>query len=95
MGKRKSLYGNAFRLVKEYRDGQLEDIEIIIRDNNDNEWTSFNVYFVENGMVDARLIEQIDILNNSFYKQLKTEVVNIDDNHQDDSIDKEQANVNN
>ena len=93
MRKRKSLYGNVFRLVKEYRDGQLEDIEIIIGDNNDK-WNSFDMYFVEDGLVDVCLIEQIDILNNSFYKQLKTEVVNIDDHHQDDSIDKEQANAN-
>ena len=93
MRKRKSLYGNVFRLVKEYRDGQLEDIEIIIRDNNDK-WNSLNMYFVEDGLVDVCLIEQIDILNNSFYKQLKTEVVNMDDHHQDDSIDKEQANAN-
>ncbi len=83
MRKKKSLYTNAFRLIKEYRDGQLEDIEIIIRDNNDK-WNSFDMHFVEDGMVDARLIEQIDILNNSFYKQLKTEIVNIDGNYQDE-----------
>ena len=82
MRKKKSLYTNTFRLIKEYTNGELEGIEIIIRDTN-TDWDSFDYYPVEDGSIDARIIEQIDILNNSFYKQLKTEVVNIDDNYQD------------
>ena len=82
MRKKKSLYTNAFRLIKEYTNGELEGIEIIIRDTN-TDWDSFDYYPVEDGSIDARIIEQIDILNNSFYKQLKTEVVNVDDNYQD------------
>ena len=74
MRKKKSLYTNVFRLVKEYTNGELEGVEIIIRDTNEK-WNSFDYYFVEDGSIDARIIEQIDILRNSKrYVQLKSEV---------------------
>lgn len=73
MRKKKSLYTNAFRLIKEYTNGELEGIEIIIRDTN-TDWDSFDYYSVEDGLIDARIIEQIDILKDSGrYIQLKSE----------------------
>ena len=73
MRKKKSLYTNAFRLTKEYTNGELEGIEIIIRDTN-TDWDSFDYYPVEDGLIDARIIEQIDILKDSGrYIQLKSE----------------------
>lgn len=73
MRKKKSLYTNAFRLIKEYTNGELEGIEIIIRDTN-TDWDSFDYYPVEDGLIDARIIEQIDILKDSGrYIQLKSE----------------------
>ena len=73
MRKKKSLYTNAFRLIKEYTNGELEGIEIIIRDTN-TDWDSFDYYPVEDGLIDARIIEQIDILRDSGrYIQLKSE----------------------
>ena len=73
MRKKKSLYTNAFRLIKEYTNGELEGIEIIIRDTNTN-WDSFDYYSVEDGLIDARIIEQIDTLrDNGRYIQLKSE----------------------
>ena len=73
MRKKKSLYTNAFRLIKEYTNGELEGIEIIIRDTN-TDWDSFDYYSVEDGLIDARIIEQIDTLrDNGRYIQLKSE----------------------
>ena len=73
MRKKKSLYTNAFRLIKEYTNGELEGIEIIIRDTN-TDCDSFDYYPVEDGLIDARIIEQIDILKDSGrYIQLKSE----------------------
>lgn len=73
MRKKESLYTNAFRLIKEYTNGELEGIEIIIRDTN-TDWDSFDYYPVEDGLIDARIIEQIDILKDSGrYIQLKSE----------------------
>ena len=73
MRKKKSLYTNAFRLIKEYTNGELEGIEIIIRDTN-TDWDSFDYYPVEDGLIDARIIDQIDILKVSGrYIQLKSE----------------------
>ena len=72
MRKKKSLYNNVFRLVREYTNGELEGVEIIIRDINEK-WNSFDYYFVEDGLIDARIIEQIDVLKEAGYIQLKTE----------------------
>ncbi len=73
MRKRKSLYTNVFRLIRQYTNGELEEIEIDIKDK-DTDWIDFGLYPVENGLIDARIIEQIDVLKEAGYIQLKTEV---------------------